>query len=1481
MHLSNSSNNNNNNNKSKLYEHIINDKSNKVSYNHGSNVTNMRHLKNFIENYKYNNNPFVNTNYPIYNPMTTKNTNNNNNNNNKNTSTTISHLFTNVSDKMKSNNHQKPPAPFKNTSSTNKTTTTIATTDNKHKYFDNSSNNRNNQHPILNNGFMKPQIVIGGNDTSFQNETSSSSSSSTSSSNSSFNNNNNTNINLNRRFSLNSNQNESNILDSQKARDAFYKSLRTIENKPSQTVVLNHQQQKQIINSKLQNNTSSSSSSSSSTSTSSIQSSSHNQSNSSRSTTSCELKDLNLNGNDTKSLNRPYDFKNNFSNLVKIDTRFKSDSFDVNYNSTKNEESQNQLRLLEESQNRMRHFQELINQQKARHRETITSLLHRRQNLAHAKSNSFNFPSNSDKNLQTIEKITETIDDSNVDTNEEKLSNLIGENNVPLNNSTPNESLTSLKSITVTTPKELNQKFQTYNENNSILNNKTTTITTTVSTLTNKSTTNSQDLKFKIQNIINTAVETQTKQKNLINNSNPVQTTTTTTIKTITTNNLSNVIMPKNNINNNSSRQINDINRILRITSPIMNNNRPLSVKPYSNYSKKQMELSNDSSLDQFRLSYRTSLNKINSDVHLNTINQLKKDHNNNKLCLYNYSIYSSSNFSPMLICQFKNSPKSILIREHKQQQQQQQDKENKLPLPPIDTQRIIKSSRINTRHNNRELIKTNSFPIFTSDITKSNKSISKTNEHNFVSNYLSKSKGKNTFNSSSTSSSTTTTTTSSTTTPVYSKLKLKNELVKKNAKNRNSRDRIYFSINDQDSSNYLDVNDENECNDEEANFECDEFDDNYYYELNHSNLSGIDQVEKDDDDNNYDQELDDDGDNDDDDYNELDQKDKKISKTTLLTSSDIYSSLSSASLAEESDSENDENSIPTTKTDKNDEDYVLDVHSMSDILSKYGYDYKYLFNETTIKKSDQNTSVIQPPLTLSLFANVPPTIKFITQDEKINQLPESLNRLCKWKMCAITPNIVKATISRSNFKLANGKHDWIGVWGSHMKPECFRAIREYQKINHLPGSFQIGRKDRLCRNLYHAQAIFGKQEYNFVPITYVLPQDYNLLKQEIETKNCKWIIKPPASARGQGIRVVNKIEQIPKKRACVVQKYLSNPYLIDGLKFDLRIYVYVTSYDPLRIYIFNDGLTRFASRKYSNSSKTIGDKFMHLTNFSINKTNKEYKSNDDENACVGHKWSLKALWAYLQKKGINTDKIWEQIKDLAIKTIICGDPHVNILVKTHLKRKYSVHELFGFDVILDENLKPWIVEVNISPSLNSSSPLDVSVKGQMICDLFNLAGFMLPDPREIAKQEGKKSYKKIPKFLHFNKSVLPQILSNDEKTKHQYFIQRQNDDKVMSSILDRLTPDDLRILIESEDEYNRRGSFIRIFPSSNSQKYLRLFETTRYYNLLLNEWVSRYRNNRDRAITLLNSCCQKNIHIQNPSRQAENCWSSLPEANK
>jgi tubulin polyglutamylase TTLL4 len=71
-------------------------------------------------------------------------------------------------------------------------------------------------------------------------------------------------------------------------------------------------------------------------------------------------------------------------------------------------------------------------------------------------------------------------------------------------------------------------------------------------------------------------------------------------------------------------------------------------------------------------------------------------------------------------------------------------------------------------------------------------------------------------------------------------------------------------------------------------------------------------------------------------------------------------------------------------------------------------------------------------------------------------------------------------------------------------------------------------------------------------------------------------------------------------------------------------------------------------------------------------------------------------------------------------------------MIKSNVRRRYCIHELFGFDIFLDENLKPWIIEVNISPSLHSNSQLDINIKGNMIKDLFNIAGFLIPDRNDV-----------------------------------------------------------------------------------------------------------------------------------------------------
>jgi Tubulin-tyrosine ligase family. len=79
-------------------------------------------------------------------------------------------------------------------------------------------------------------------------------------------------------------------------------------------------------------------------------------------------------------------------------------------------------------------------------------------------------------------------------------------------------------------------------------------------------------------------------------------------------------------------------------------------------------------------------------------------------------------------------------------------------------------------------------------------------------------------------------------------------------------------------------------------------------------------------------------------------------------------------------------------------------------------------------------------------------------------------------------------------------------------------------------------------------------------------------------------IVKPEASCQGRGIFLTRKIEDIDTADKHVVQEYIKKPFLIDGLKFDLRIYVLITGCDPLRIFIHRDGLTRFATEKYSKA---------------------------------------------------------------------------------------------------------------------------------------------------------------------------------------------------------------------------------------------------------------------------------------------------------
>ena len=108
-------------------------------------------------------------------------------------------------------------------------------------------------------------------------------------------------------------------------------------------------------------------------------------------------------------------------------------------------------------------------------------------------------------------------------------------------------------------------------------------------------------------------------------------------------------------------------------------------------------------------------------------------------------------------------------------------------------------------------------------------------------------------------------------------------------------------------------------------------------------------------------------------------------------------------------------------------------------------------------------------------------------------------------------------------------------------------------------------------------------------------------------------------------------------------------------------------------------------------------------------------------------KWSLKMLREEYEKEGIDYNDIYTKIKDVCIKTLMSVEPYIVTQNRT-AKSKNIAFEIYGFDILIDDDLKPWLLEVNVLPSLSSSSPFDKQVKSMLLSDTFHLLGFNIFD---------------------------------------------------------------------------------------------------------------------------------------------------------
>ncbi|XP_066593904.1 polyglutamylase complex subunit TTLL1 isoform X2 [Prorops nasuta] len=322
---------------------------------------------------------------------------------------------------------------------------------------------------------------------------------------------------------------------------------------------------------------------------------------------------------------------------------------------------------------------------------------------------------------------------------------------------------------------------------------------------------------------------------------------------------------------------------------------------------------------------------------------------------------------------------------------------------------------------------------------------------------------------------------------------------------------------------------------------------------------------------------------------------------------------------------------------------------------------------------------------------------------------------------------------------------DWNFYWAvtqscrNIFSVETGYRMGDHQTINHFPNHYELTRKDLLVKNIKRYRKDLEREgnplaeradvpgkylHLDFIPVTFVLPADYNMFVEEYrKSPQSTWIMKPCGKSQGAGIFLINKLSKLKKwsreaknpfnpnltKESYVISRYIDNPLLIGGKKFDLRLYVLITSFRPLKAYLFKLGFCRFCTVKYDTSIQELDNMYVHLTNVSVQKHGDEY------NSMHGGKLSVQNLRLYLEstRGKIVTEKLFDNISWCiahslkAVAPVMANDRHC--------------FECYGYDIIIDNKLKPWLVEVNASPSLTSTTVNDRILKYKLIDNIISV----------------------------------------------------------------------------------------------------------------------------------------------------------------
>jgi len=307
---------------------------------------------------------------------------------------------------------------------------------------------------------------------------------------------------------------------------------------------------------------------------------------------------------------------------------------------------------------------------------------------------------------------------------------------------------------------------------------------------------------------------------------------------------------------------------------------------------------------------------------------------------------------------------------------------------------------------------------------------------------------------------------------------------------------------------------------------------------------------------------------------------------------------------------------------------------------------------------------------------------------------------------------------------------NWDTCWYTGMPdPHVFEQLDATKTINHIPGNNGLTIKDYLYETLKAARARQAspknRARMGYFPRVYAMPDDFHELQHcAMQNPDKSWILKPKNSSRGRGIEVVQDIANIPLSNTWMVQEYIDNPHVMNDRKYVLRLYVLISSVEPLRFYMHEEGFAKLASEPYNIEDPD--NPFAHLTNPDINATNTDA---DAPVVFVG----LGEYRQWLREEGHDDEALFVKIRDLVTLTVMAVRERMRNRIDVLKAPANGCYELLGVDCLVDADLKPWILECNLSPSLEvcagpeDGGDTETIIKRAMVADMVSLLGLNAP----------------------------------------------------------------------------------------------------------------------------------------------------------